>query len=284
MLRLFSAVFHFLHGYRCLRQSDHGGALFHFSKVIRANPRSYSAYHNRGIALQAMGTYASSVEDFDQAIRLNPQHTASYHARGISRKFLGDFDGAIEDHMRALALDPKHAGAYGELGVLYQSKGDVDRALIHLTTAIELAPRDPEGPKQRGYVQFYRGKFEAAATDLRRAIELGDDPYAMLFYYLARTRLTGAASELEMLAASVKGDLWPTPVFDLYLGRLPEQALLQAATTSHERAEALFYIGEWHLMKGDREAAIKALKAALQSLPIWFIEHSAAGAELARLG
>jgi len=284
MLRVFTSVLHFRRGQQCLKHDDFGGALFHFSKVLQANPKNYFAYHNRGVALQAMGTYASSIEDFDQAIKLNPGNAASHAARGVSRKFLGDFERAMEDQTRALTLDPMHAGIHRELGVLCQFKGDLDRAIVHLTTAIELAPRDPEGSKLRGYVQFFRGKFEAAAADLQRATELGHDPYAVLFYHLARTRLTGAATEFGVLAANLRGGQWPAPVFDLFMGRLSGQGLLEAAATSHERAEAHFYIGEWHLMRADRDAAVSAFKAALQSLPAWFIEHSAAAAELARLG
>ena len=56
-----------------------------------------------------------------------------------------------------------------------------------------------------------------------------------------------------------------------------------AATNSDERAEAQFYLGEWHLLRNHREEAIKALKAAAQSCPPWFTEHAGAVAELKRL-
>jgi len=283
MLRLFAAILHFRRGHRCLKQDDFGGALFHFSRVLKANPRNYFAYHNRGIALQAMGTYASSIADFDQAIKLQPKNAASYAARGISRKFLGDFEGAIEDQTRALGLDPKLIAALNEIAAASHCSGDIDRALIHLTNVVERAPSDPEAFKLRGYVQFCRGKFEAAMADLRRSLEFGADPYAMLFHYLAQSRLAGAASALELLAANLKSGQWPAPVFELYLGRLSDTDLLAVASTPDERAEAQFYIGEWLVMRGEREAAISALKAALHSLPPWFIERPAATAELARL-
>jgi lipoprotein NlpI len=285
MLQIVSVVSHYRRGDRCLKSGDNGGALFHFSKVIQLRPRHYGAYHNRGIALQAMGTYASSIEDFDQAIRLNPRLAISHAARGISRKFVGDWDGAIEDYTRALALDPKHPGVHSELGVVHHHKGECERAIVHLTTAIDLAPRDPDPAKHRGLVQFCRGKFEAAAADLRRSLELRFDVYAVLFYYVARRRLSEQATqELISLAERLNGPGWPAPVIELYLGRLSEQAVLEAARTPQNQAEAHFYIGEWHLLRGDRERAIKALNAALQALPPWFTEYPAAAAELARLG
>jgi lipoprotein NlpI len=284
MLQIVSVVSHFRRGDRCLKSGDNGGALFHFSKVIQLRPRHYGAYHNRGIALQSMGTYASSIEDFDQAIRLNPRLAVSYAARGISRKFVGDWDGAIEDQTRALALDAKQPAVHIELGTAYESKGDFDRAIVHFTTAIDLAPRDPEPVKLRGCVQFCRGKFEAAAADLRRSFELGVDAYALLFYSLAQGRLSEQATqELISLAARLNVPEWPAPVIELYLGRLSERAVLDAAATPDHQAEAHFYIGGWHLLRNDREHAVRALTAAMQSLPPWFIEHPAAAAELARL-
>jgi tetratricopeptide (TPR) repeat protein len=282
MLRLFSAILQFRRGQRSLDRSDFPGALFHFSKVIQASPRNYFAYHNRGTALQGMGSYASSIDDFDQAIRLHPRNPASYGARGISRKFVGNLAGAIEDQTHALALDPKLVAAHAELAAMYFCSGDFDRALIQLTIAMELDPDDLEAPKLRGFVQFCRGKFEASAADLQRALALGQDPYAMLFYYLTQTRL--ATAGLDVLALGPAGATWPAPIFDLYRGRRAAQTVLDAAATAHQQAEAHFYIGAWHLIGGDRAAAISALTTALRSLPPWFIEHPAAKAELARLG
>ncbi|MGJ4927380.1 tetratricopeptide repeat protein [Bradyrhizobium sp. HKCCYLS2038] len=282
MLRLFSHMLHYWRGARCLKSDDFPGALFHFSKVIQLNPRNHFAYHNRGVALQGMGSYASSIDDFGLALGLKA-NAQTHGARGVSRKFLGDVDGAIDDQLRSLALEPKLALAHGELAGLYNMKGDSDRALVQGTTAIGLDPKDPILHRGRGYVQFCRGRFEAAAADMEASLALQFDPHAALFLYLSLARVPGRVRpDLTALAARYTEARWPGPVFGLLTERSTPEEVLQAATTSAEQAEAYFYIGEWHLLNGRNEDACGALEIALRSLPPWFNEHSAAQAELAR--
>jgi tetratricopeptide (TPR) repeat protein len=284
MFRKLAIMCYYLLGDRCGRRGDYSRAMFYLSKVIKLQPRNPAAYNDRGVAFQGMRTFASSIADFDQAINLNPRLAIVYFNRGISQKFLGDYDRVIADQTRAISLDPKLADAHGELGFAYQCKDDFELSIAHLTTAINLAPKEFSHLKLRGCTQFCQGNFEAAAADLRRSLALGDDPYAMLLYYLARARLSEQAnSELETIAKRLRNGLWPAPIFALYLGTMTADAALGAATNSDERAEAQFYLGEWHLLRNNREEAIKALKAAAQLCPPWFTEHAGAVAELKRL-
>ncbi|WP_315717077.1 MULTISPECIES: tetratricopeptide repeat protein [unclassified Bradyrhizobium] len=283
MMRLFSHMLQYWRGVRCLTIEDFSGAIFHFSKVVQLNPRNHCAYHNRGVALQGMGSYASSIEDLGLALKLKP-NAQTYGARGVSRKFLGDFDGAIDDQTRALALEPRLAAAHGELAYLHHVKGDLDRAIAQSTTAVGLAPKDPVMHRGRGYIQFCRGRFEAAAADMERSLALQFEPYAALFRYLSLARLPGRAKpDIASFAAYWAAGQWPWPVFDLLMERSTAQQLLNAAATAPEQAEAYFYIGEWYLLHGRKDEAGRALEIALRSLPPWFNEHPAAQAELARL-
>jgi rhomboid protease GluP len=61
------------------------------------------------------------------------------------------------------------------------------------------------------------------------------------------------------------------------------EAVLAAATTPEEAAEAQFYLGEWHLMRNDRANAEDALRRAVQSLPPFFSEYMGAVVALERL-
>src|SRR5262249_52741546 len=134
----------------------------------------------------------------------------------------------------------------------YYDKGDLDRAIADYTNAIELNPKNVTFIKGRGYARFYKGDFSDAASDLLRAIELKDDIYPMLFRYLARTRLgEDAASELEANADCLKNKEWPYAVIELYLGKRTLAATLDAAIRPDARCEAQFYIGQWHLMRGN---------------------------------
>jgi hypothetical protein len=89
------------------RSDDPEAAIADYSAAIRANPRYYLAYFNRGNALQARGDLAAALGDYDVAIALLPEDPKAYNNRGWVRQQLGDWHGAITDYRRALELAPR---------------------------------------------------------------------------------------------------------------------------------------------------------------------------------
>jgi lipoprotein NlpI len=206
-------------------------------------------------------------------------------AGGISWKAVGDFDRADADYKQALALAPRFSPGYEELGVIAHLRYDFDVAIAHLDYAIKLAPRHASHYKARGRVYFDRGDFPAAESDLRYAVNLADDAYALLFWYLASCKIRwNAAHELESRAQRLEDQQWPFPIIKLYLGKIGDDDVRAAAPNSEDRAEAEFYIGEWHLLAGCRTEALTALKVSAESCPRWFMEYTAAIMELKRQG
>jgi len=66
----------------------------------------------------------------------------------------------------------------------------------------------------------------------------------------------------------------------MMLRRRTPEALLAVATTTNNRCEAHFYIGELHLIRGERAAAMDPLRTALDTCPKSFVEYQTAQAEL----
>ncbi|MDA9397278.1 tetratricopeptide repeat protein [Bradyrhizobium sp. CCBAU 45389] len=285
MLRRLKIIFHYFRADAAMRRDQFDRAAERLSKVLELDPANPAAYHDRGVAQQGLGDYRGSIADFDRSIAIAPRMANAYSSRGVSWKFLGNFDRVISDQLAAIALSPRLANAHTELGAAYFCKLDFDSAVRSLTTAIDLAPKDPNCLKQGGLAHFCRGDFRAAIPDLQRAFEIANDTYALLFLHLARARASeDAAAALEMDAAKVRIWHWPSAVVGLYLGRLSADATIAAASTPDDAGEAQFYLGQWHLLRGERAEARKALQAAAEACPPWFSEHVAAIAELQRLG
>jgi len=285
MLRRLKIVFHYFRADAAMRRDQFDRAAERLGKVLELEPGNPYARHDRGVALQGMGNYRGSIADFDKSIAIAPRMATAYSSRGISWKFLGDFDRAISDQLAAIALSPRLENAHTELGAAYFCKHDFDGAVRSLTAAIDLAPKDPNCLKQRGLAHFCSGDFKAAIPDLQRAFEIANDTYALLFLHLARARAgEDAAAALETDAAKVRIWHWPSAVVGLYLGRLAADTTLAAAGTPDDAGEAQFYLGQWHLFRGERAEARTALQAAAEGCPPWFNEHVAAMAELQRLG
>ena len=84
---------------------------------------------------------------------------------------------------------------------------------------------------------------------------------------------------MESNERNLKRD-WPYPVVELFLGRCSPEMTLKAASKPDDRCEAQFYIGEWHLLRGNRASARIALANASAACPKAFMEHRGALAEL----
>jgi lipoprotein NlpI len=135
-----------------------------------------------------------------------------------------------------------------------------------------------------GAARYDAGDFKGASADLLRSIEIDEDAYAMLYRFLARSRAGEAAeAELKANAGRLKTEEWPFAVTELYLGKRSPAATLAAAATPEHKCEAQFYLGQWHIVKGNRADAETALRAAVDTCPKSVAEYRAAVAELKRL-
>jgi lipoprotein NlpI len=68
-----------------------------------------------------------------------------------------------------------------------------------------------------------------------------------------------------------------------YLGQTTLAQLEAAAAGDGEKCEVDFYVGEWHLLKGDAASARARFKQALSRCPANFIERKMAEIESKRI-
>jgi lipoprotein NlpI len=265
-------------------------AILDYSAVLERDPTHAVAFYDRASAYRMKQDYDAAIADYGRAIALNPRYEDAYVNRGVAYaargRAAGDLDRAIADYTTALLLDGADAVAYRNRGNVYLDKGEPGLAMDDYNAAIRRAPDDASAYRSRGYLHFYVGDFAPAAADLARVVKAEtDDPYAMLWAYLAAARTDAESAKRSLAqAATQAGRAWPFPVVELFLGGRTLEATLSAASNPSERCEAQFYGGEWTLLSGDRAAAATALKAAVETCPKSFIEYKGAQAELKRLG
>ena len=262
---------------------DHDHAIQDYDQAILLDPKSAVAYVGRASAYGSNGDQDRAIQDYDQAILLDPKNASVYYNRGEAYRGKGEHDRAIQNYDQAILLDPTNDNAYANRGLVYGSKGDYDRAIQDYDQAILLNPKNANTHSERGRTYFYQGNFKAAAAALLRANKLEDNPYSMIWLYLARERAgQNGAAELKANAVRLKSKEWPYPVIELYLGQRPPAEILSVAKPE-DRCEAQFYSGEWHLLRGERDAAATALKVATASCSEEFVEYLGALAELKQL-
>jgi tetratricopeptide (TPR) repeat protein len=267
-------------------KQDYDRAIADLSEAIRLDPKLAPAFESRGEAYGAEQDYDRAITDYNEAIRLDPEDAVAFANRGNAYLGKQDYDHAFADYTEAIRLDPKLPGPFFyNRGNAYAAKQDYDRAMADYTEAIRLDPKFAPAFESRGEAYVAKQDYDHAIADFSEAIRLDTQSAdAVLWLYLARTRLRdqSATRELATNSKNLKRD-WPFPVVELFLGRRTPKATLAAAIKPDDRCEAQFYVGEWGLLRGERTAAMGALKAAVDNCPQENLGYALARAELQRL-
>jgi lipoprotein NlpI len=226
-----------------------------YDQVVRLNPRHASAYSNRGIAYAAKGNDDRAIQDYDEAIRINPTHVNALYNRGNAYRRKGEYGPAVQNYDRVIRLNPKHANAFSG----------------------------------RATVRFYQGRFAEAAPDFAHALRFApSNLYLVLLHYLSEAR--AGKQDRSALTEATRGldlEKWPGPIVSMYLGKLPEHAVLNAvagADRTGRRCQAYFYVGQQLLIRQERGEAAKLFRETVATNASTLFEHEAARVELYRLG
>lgn len=120
------------------QEGDYRGAIADFNQVLRINPNSALAYHNRGVARFKLEETQASIRDFTQAIRLDTNYIEAYVGRGNAYRKLRDLQGAIIDYSQLLRFNSQDAKAYYNRGVAYSELGEKRKAVEDYQKALKL--------------------------------------------------------------------------------------------------------------------------------------------------
>jgi lipoprotein NlpI len=269
--------------------------LFPWTQALGATPgielaKSAQAAQSRGDMAAAIGLYGQAIDAGD----LSKENLAIVLVdRGIAYWRMGQLDQAIADFDRALALKPDYVPAYHGRAIAYRDKNLPEKAIADYDAALRLDSEDAFAYENRGRTALHLGRIAAAIEDLGKAVSLEpDDGYAVLWLHIARA-WTGQDDAIEFSRNAGKLDrtTWPGPLIELFLGiSNPLQVRAVAAAASDNAArraymcEANFYLGAYHLLRHERAEARHLFEAAAEGCPPYYLEATAAKAELENLG
>ena len=196
-------------------KKDYDRAIADYSRAIEIDPRHPYTHVNRARIYYEKKDYDRAIADYSKSLETNPEEgrLLGYSGRGRAYYAKGDYDRAIADYSKLIETNPNPSPTgwfnYEDRGNAYYAKADYDRAVADYSKVIEVHPKHP-ARRTLGYARFYKGDFKEAAIDLLRVLELQDDPYVMLFRFLARARAgENAGPELEANAGRLKDKAWP---------------------------------------------------------------------------
>ncbi len=256
---------------RALILTDYNSTFADLNEAIRIEPWRADFYFIRGNVWYLARDDGQAQQDFDRAIKLNSANAKGIAAlawslKGAINYQAGNFDAALYSYNEAVRLDPTSAPFHLSRGITQEARGERDLAIQDYGRAITLRPDEESAYAIRGLSYFSQGDFASAAADFRRLAQDSSDLHYALWHYLAgqRAGLETGKDELASVTANLKSASWPAPIFQLFQGQRAADSVQAAASNSRERCEAHFYTGQWHILQGSREAATRALHAAVQ--------------------
>ena len=99
-------------GALCYTYGNPKGAIKYFKKAIELDPRSASAYFNKGMCHGEMGQYEEAISSINKAIDMYPERAVYFYGRGRVHLLSGDKEKAAIDLERAAELGDSDAQAY----------------------------------------------------------------------------------------------------------------------------------------------------------------------------
>ena len=174
-------------GREYLTDKNYDEALKKFDKVIKINPESWRAYHNRGLTKQNLKEHIGAISDFSNAIKLNQkQWSVSYWSRGYSKQLINDHKGAISDFTIAINLEPEFYYPYYARAFSKGQTGNYNEAIKDLNLAITKDPNDKYSFSLRGDYKRNIGDLKGSLADYSAAINI-DPLYSEIYFSRAWT-------------------------------------------------------------------------------------------------
>ena len=189
--------------------ADYDEAIWLFTQVLAAQPRSVEAYDSRAIAYLDRGRPGDAdlaVADLTHSMSIRPDRASTHLNRAVAHMELGgreNLDRAVADLTRAIRIQPDYAVAHVNRAVAYMERGgtgDLDLAFEDLEQALELQPELAAAYLGRGNAYLARrspGDLELALDDFSRAVAL--EPNSPTAYFNRGL----AYSEMEELDLSL---------------------------------------------------------------------------------
>ncbi|HTY67834.1 MAG TPA: tetratricopeptide repeat protein [Alphaproteobacteria bacterium] len=149
------------------------------ARVPPNEPRYWSLYYTRGIALERSHQWPRAEADFKHALQLEPDQpdVLNYLAYSWVDQGLKDhYNEATRMLERAVALRPNNGAIVDSLGWVLFRTGRYKEAVTTLEHAVELEPEDPTLLNHLGDAYWQVGREAEARFQWQRALHNGPEP------------------------------------------------------------------------------------------------------------
>lgn len=264
------------HGYVVRMQRERGEydrAIEAVERALKLKPKDAFYLTTRGDIYADKGDHDRAFQDFAQAIRLAPKDWSPYARRADLHYARGETERAFSDINKAMQLYNWYF-LHVTRGDMYRNLGDFDRALRDFDEALRRAKAEnekrPSLYRSRGIAHLYAGDAKKAWLDFKQAHEDYSKWGIEVLWAEVAAKRAGMPSLLPEAEAKLDLGIWPAPLIFLFQGKMtPDQVtqIAQESSAPHKRrtavCEAHFFIGQWELARGDKDAARNRFRSAV---------------------
>lgn len=207
------------------------------------------------------------------ALAAEPRSVARIIDLGVAQSGARQFREAIATFTRGLEIEPDNATLLRWRGHRYLSVRELDRASADLTRGAALDPAIYGIWYHLAIVQYLRGDFAAAAASFAKAQPIAPDAGELagstdwLWMSLSRAGRSGdAKAMLDRRPDNKPATNAYARRLQLYRGEIDPDAVLTPADTDDVQVATLAYgLGNWYLIRGDKDQARKWFERSIQS-------------------
>ncbi|HXD73914.1 MAG TPA: tetratricopeptide repeat protein [Vicinamibacterales bacterium] len=250
-----------------------------FREIIRRHPENDEAHSRLAAALARMGKPDEALVEYQTAVALRPQYWRNHQALAgflLNQKRMPE---AIQEFTRVIEIRPDDANAYLQRGAAFGLIGNNQRARADFEQSNRLMP-NPSTYSNLGVLAFEEHRYVDAAQAFAAAIR--QRPNRAMYHrnlgdaYLKLNRVSDARAEYATAVALTEDalrvnatdatTLSQLALYEAKAGRAKEarQHADQAVALDSANADVLFRKGVTLTLVGDTEAAVNALRLAVE--------------------
>lgn len=229
----------------------HERAVESYEVFVGFDDRSARVFYKLGLSRYRAGRLKTAIQPLEQALQIDPALGEAHYVLGLVHRDLNELPAARRSLEEAARRSPASQTAAREaLADVYLLDGDYSRAINQLEALAALEPLRPDRVVAVGLAQARAGREDSAVTTLGRAIDRFPDA----------PQVYAALGHVWLAEAQRRGDR-------VALMKAVE-ALSTAASRSDATSETFSELGRAQLLSGDRAAAERALRQAVDKLPV----------------
>ena len=147
-----------------------------WTDVLEKNPKSITAYVNRGYMYNQYKEYEKAIQDCNNGLKLDSNYFKFYVNRGVSYRNTGQYEIALADFSKAILKNPKSYDTYLDRGILYTDQFmKYDLGIADFKIYLSFRPEDVNGSYNMAVAYYKKENFDSAVAYCNKAIQISPE-------------------------------------------------------------------------------------------------------------